>query len=110
MLPGILGRRALPVGRRPRVGHAGRGLWRASAASDADLTGAGVRVRYSVAVTDRSGPLRVEAELLYQPVGYRWAVNLGAFDAIETNRFVKIFESTVSASVSRLARAATVTR
>ena len=39
------------------------------AAGDANFTGAGDRVRYSVALGNAEGPFEVEAELLYQPVG-----------------------------------------
>ena len=43
-------------------------------------------MRYSVAVNGR-GPFEVEAELLYQPIGYRWADNLKKYDAPEPKRF-----------------------
>lgn len=80
------------------------------AVSDADFTAGGDRVRYSVAVPGGKGPFSVEAELLYQPVSYRWAESLGTYDAMETTRFVQVYRSMASASVSTLARVATLTR
>lgn len=35
----------------------------------------------------------VSAELWYQPIGYRWAQNLGAYDALETQRFVRYYNA-----------------
>ena len=43
---------------------------------DVDFAGGGDRVRYSVDVKNASAPFTVEAELLYQPIGVRWAQNL----------------------------------
>jgi hypothetical protein len=31
--------------------------------------------------------------LMYQPIGFRWAMNLASYDAAETNRFVRGFQS-----------------
>ena len=47
-----------------------------TALEDADFSGGGDRVRYSAAVGDAPGPFTIEVELLYQPIGYRWANNL----------------------------------
>jgi hypothetical protein len=58
------------------------------AVQDADFGGEGDRVRYAVDAAGASGPFTVEAELLYQPIAYRWAQNLGAYDAPEPKRFV----------------------
>ena len=44
------------------------------AMDDPDFVGAGDRVRYSVDLANARGPFVVEAELLYQPIGYRWAM------------------------------------
>ena len=46
------------------------------AEGDGDFVGGGDRVRYSVTVGNAPGPFRVEAELWYQPIAYRWAMNL----------------------------------
>jgi hypothetical protein len=47
----------------------------------------------------------VEAELRYQPIGFRWAENLRKYDALEPRRFVQYFESMSSPSSEVLARA-----
>ena len=53
------------------------------------------------------GPVTVDVELRYQPIAYRWAQNLAAYDAAEPKRFVGYFNgmaresSTVVASVTR---------
>jgi hypothetical protein len=52
----------------------------------------------------RRGPFRVDAELWYQPIGFRWAQNLRLQPAPETNRFVGYYESMASVSATVLAR------
>jgi hypothetical protein len=78
---------------------------RGAAESDSDFVAGGDRVRYSVAVAAANGPFRIDVELFYQPIGYRWAENLAAFDARETARFVTLYRSMAPVSVSTLARA-----
>jgi len=75
------------------------------AAGDPNFTGAGDRVRYSVAVMNAPGPFEVEAELLYQPVGYRWANNLKKYDAPEPQRFTRYYDAMGGATTVMLARA-----
>jgi hypothetical protein len=51
-------------------------------------------VRYSVEIGNASGPFRIEAELWYQPIGYRWANNLKPYGtASEPKRFNKYYDS-----------------
>ncbi|MGD8495560.1 MAG: hypothetical protein PVF05_05170 [Gemmatimonadales bacterium] len=76
---------------------------RGEAASDPDFRAAGDRVRYLVDVGDAAGPLQVEAELVYQSISYRWARNLSAYDAFETRRFVRYYESMSSGTAVVLA-------
>jgi hypothetical protein len=76
-----------------------------AAAADTSFTGGGDRVRYTVDVSGASGPFRVEAELWYQPIAYRWAQNLEAYDAMETSRFVRYYDSMSTGSGTVLARA-----
>jgi hypothetical protein len=64
-----------------------------AAADDANFTGSGDRVRYAVDLGDARGPFQIQAELWYQPIAYRWAQNLNAYDAVETNRFVHFYEA-----------------
>jgi hypothetical protein len=74
------------------------------AANDPAFVDGGHRVRYSIDVRHFQGPFRVEAELWYQPIGFRWAQNLRLQPAYETNRFVGYYESMAQASGSVLAR------
>ncbi len=76
-------------------------------AVDDQTFGAGVdRVRYAVSLGSTRGPFSVTAELMYQPIGYRWAENFREYDAPETTRFVRYYEAMSGASAVMLARAA----
>jgi hypothetical protein len=75
------------------------------ALQDADFAGGGDRVRYSVALGEARGPYRVEAELCYQPVAFRWAMNLKRYDAEEPRRFTRYYQDMGPASVVVLASA-----
>jgi hypothetical protein len=74
------------------------------AAGDPAFVGGSSRTRYSIDVTPARGPFRVDAELWYQPIGYRWAQNLRLQPAAETDRFVTYFESMAHVSGVVLAR------
>jgi hypothetical protein len=75
------------------------------AANDPEFNGQGSTVRYVVATGGAAGPLRVEAELWYQPIGYRWAHNLAAYKASEPQRMVRYYEEAARKSAVVLARA-----
>ena len=75
------------------------------AAGDTNFTAPGDRVRYSVPVNVAEGPFEVEAELLYQPIGYRWAQNLKKYDAAEARRFNSYYDAMGAAVTARLAHA-----
>lgn len=75
------------------------------AAGDPNFTGAGDRVEYSVPLGDAAGPYHVEAELWYQPIGYRWAHNLAPYEAAETQRFVGYYEAMSAGTAIVLAHA-----
>jgi hypothetical protein len=78
---------------------------------DPDFVGAGDRVRYSVDVANARGPFVVEAELLYQPIGYRWATNLKAYaQAREPRRFSDYYGAMAATATATLARATGSTR
>jgi hypothetical protein len=76
-----------------------------AAAQDQDFVGGGDKIRYSVDLANGPGPFQVEAELWFQPIGYRWANNLKPYDAFEPKRFVGYYESMASGSAVRIARA-----
>src|SRR4029077_466678 len=62
------------------------------AADDPNFTGAGDLVRYSVTLGDAQGPFHIDAELWYQPIGFRWAHNLIPYQAAETSRLIGYYE------------------
>ena len=73
------------------------------AAGDPDFAAGTDRVHYTVPVDPRDGPFTIEAELWFQPIGYRWAENLAAYDAPETRRFVRYFREMASGSALLIA-------
>jgi hypothetical protein len=74
------------------------------AAQDPDFTDKGSIVRYSAAVDPSSGPFHIEAELWYEPIGFRWAHNLASYQAQETQRMVSYYDSLASVAAVILAR------
>ena len=77
-----------------------------AAFNDADFTGGSDRVHYSVDISGAEGPFAIEAELWYQPIGFRWADNLRPYEAPETRRFVSYYSSMAGSSAIVLARSA----
>ena len=80
------------------------------AVDDPDFIGASDRLRYTVPLGGASGPFTVDAELLYQPIGYRWANNLKKYDAPEPRRFTSYYDSMSAASSTTLAHATATVR
>jgi hypothetical protein len=80
------------------------------AAADASFTDAGDRVRYIVPAGGAAGPFAIDAELRYQPIGFRWANNLRAYDAAEPRRFVAYYNGMASGSSTVMARASATAR
>jgi hypothetical protein len=78
-----------------------------AAADDADFAGGGDTVRYSVPVpAGATGPFTVDVELLYQPIGFRWAQNLKAYaSSPEPRRFTEYYDAMAGGATTRLARA-----
>ncbi len=75
------------------------------AAADANFTGGSDRVRLNAPLGSAAGPFTVEVELLYQPIGYRWAQNLGPYKAsMEPARFQDYYKAMGAATSARLAR------
>jgi hypothetical protein len=75
------------------------------AADDPNFTDAGDLIRYSVLLGDAQGPFHIDAELWYQPIGFRWAHNLIPYQAAETSRLIGYYESMSSETAIVLARA-----
>ena len=76
-----------------------------AAQQDPDFTAETDRVRYIVNTAGRTGPFQVAVELRYQPISYRWAQNLRAYDAMETRRFVNWYDEMATGSSQVLASA-----
>ncbi len=74
-----------------------------SAAQDTDFGDGGDRVRYAIDVGQADGPLRIDAELRFQVISFRWADNLKPYKTEETRRFVSYYESMASSSSEVLA-------
>jgi hypothetical protein len=82
---------------------------RGDARLDVDFIGGRDEVTYTIPVSGAAAPYRIDAELWYQPIAYRWAMNLKNYDAPEPKRFVGYYEETANGSGIVLARA-TATR
>jgi hypothetical protein len=63
------------------------------ASVDPDFIGGSDSFTYHIPVNNGSTPLTIIVELLYQSVGYRWALNLGRYDAVEPERFMNYFNA-----------------
>jgi hypothetical protein len=75
---------------------------------DADFIGGSDHVRYSIDLGKAQGPFHIDAELCFQPIGYRWAINLKAYAAEESQKFSRYYEAAASSSMEVLARASAV--
>lgn len=75
------------------------------AESDEDFVGGRDRVGYVVDVSGAEGPFIVDVELMYQPIAYRWAHNLGDHEAEEIERFIGYFDEMADSSSVILADA-----
>ncbi|KAA6455687.1 hypothetical protein DYQ86_27090 [Acidobacteria bacterium AB60] len=76
-----------------------------AAADDPNFTGGGSTVQYRIDTGSAQGPFHVEAELWYQPVGFRWAHNFEPYKATEPQRFVRYFDQVSNQSAALLASA-----
>jgi hypothetical protein len=76
-----------------------------SAAQDADFTESADRLRYSIPGPQAGGPFRVEVELRFQPISFRWADNLRRYTAAEPRRFVTYYDAMAERSSEVVARA-----
>ena len=77
---------------------------RGEAAGDPDFTGGSSVTNYKIA-TSAGGPFHIAAELLYQPIGFRWARNLAPYKADETQRFAHYYDEAAAHSAAVLAHA-----
>jgi hypothetical protein len=75
------------------------------AADDPNFNDKGSTVRYVVSTAGATGPFQVEAELWFQPIGFRWAHNLVPYQASEPQRMVRYYESAAKKSAMMVAKA-----
>jgi hypothetical protein len=75
------------------------------ALEDADFGGGTDRIEYSIDPMEARRPFRIEVELCYQPIGYRWATNLKKYNSEEPQRFVRYYEAAAASSMQVLAKA-----
>ena len=78
---------------------------RGAAAEDQGFTDKGSAVRYLIPTANTIGPFHVEAELWYQPIGFRWVHNLEPYRAEEPQRMVRYYEEAARKSAIILAKA-----
>jgi hypothetical protein len=79
-----------------------------AAAKDPEFRGGGHRVLYVVPLGAAVAPLRVEAELWYQPIAFRWAMNHTFYPQAESRRFVRWYREMSASSATTLAAASAV--
>lgn len=75
-----------------------------AAMDDPDFSGGGDRTRYAIDTAGHDAPFRVEAQLWFQSIGYRWAHNLGSVKAEEPERFLRYYEALAETSATLVAR------
>jgi hypothetical protein len=78
-----------------------------AAVADEDFSGGTDRVRYRLPLATPAAPISLEVELRFQPIAFRWAQNLAAYDAPEPKRFVGYFNRMAQESSTLLARVRT---
>jgi hypothetical protein len=73
---------------------------------DSNFVAGGDSVRYRLDVGRKpAGAVHVTAQLMYQSIGFRWAENLRAYDAPETQRFVRYYSESIAGTAVQLAQA-----
>ena len=77
---------------------------RGAAAEDANFNDDGDSISYSVSIDKSRGSYSVKVMLRYQPIAYRWAKNLAAYEAMETERFVRYYDQMAQESAVILAQ------
>ena len=75
------------------------------AKEDADFRAGSDRVRYRVAARPEVREIEVQARLMFQTIGFRWAQNLAPYTAHEARRFLTYYNDNSSTSAIALAEA-----
>lgn len=84
--------RILPKGFDKKTAHEDIAV-QGSAYEDSDFTGGQDHITYRISINDAEGPFKVSAELMFQPIAFRWARNLEPYNTPETNRFVDYYNA-----------------
>jgi hypothetical protein len=79
-----------------------------AASDDRDFAGGSDSMRYAIDVTGTAAPYRVEATLWFEPISFRWAENLRAYDAPEIARFVEYYRAMADRAALVMAKAEAV--
>jgi hypothetical protein len=88
--------RLLPRGFDKTTADAEIGVY-GDARRDGDFAGGGDRVRYRIPIAS-PGRFTIDVELRYQTIAYRWAQNLGRYNAAEPKRFLSYYSATAEGS------------
>jgi hypothetical protein len=75
-----------------------------AAVQDPDFVGGGDTTEFLVPLAADRGPVVVEATLWYQPIGFRWAENLGEYQTAESAQFLTMFQGVADVSATVIAR------
>ena len=75
------------------------------AAADPGFAAGSCTTHYDLSINGAAGPFRITAELLYQPVGFRWAHNLASYQAAEPQQFVRDYDQAAAHSAVVLSHA-----
>ena len=76
-----------------------------AAQDDTNFQAGGDRIQYRVAAPAAARTVEIQARLMFQTIGYRWAQNLASYDAMETRRFVTYYNENSETSAVVLAEA-----
>jgi hypothetical protein len=74
------------------------------ASEDNDFQGSGDCVSYQITLPDSSDPAVLQVDLVYQPIGFRWAHNLADNPSVEASRFISYYRTFSLSSATILAR------
>lgn len=94
--------RLLPKGFNKNTAHRDCAVY-GTAESDPDFSESGDRITYRIPVIPETTHVRIKVGLFYQPIGYRWAMNLDDPPSPESNRFTTYYREFSGSSAIILA-------
>lgn len=84
--------RILPMGFEKASADKDIGVY-GKAAQDNDFDGGQDTVVYTVGLANAKGPFKIQVELWYQSIGFRWARNLAEYRAPEPDAFIELYDA-----------------